>query len=237
MKSFRQSTNPLLMLLLALSFLTVGCSSDSKDSDDDVPSITVTEEDGSTSVDADVLDDILDALPKDAISEDERAGLVFMREEEKLARDVYIYLFAQWGQKVFDNISESEQSHTDAVLALLDRYDIPDPVGSNAEGVFEDSYLQGLYDSLIASGSASLLDGLYAGAEIEELDIIDIQRLADEVVGNEDIVIVYENLIKGSRNHLRAFVSNIEKQAVIYQPRHLTQDAYDAIINEDFETD
>jgi len=200
MNLFRRLANPLFALFLVLPFLTVACSSDSDDSDDGIPSITLTDEDGSTTVDLDVLDDVLDTLPVGGISDDERAGLVFMREEEKLARDVYIYLFAQWGKKVFDNISRSEVTHTEAVLTLLVRYNIPDPVGNNAEGVFEDTYLQGLYDSLIAAGSASLLDGLFVGAEIEELDILDIQRLADEVVDNEDIVVVYENLIKGSRN-------------------------------------
>lgn len=154
-----------------------------------------------------------------------------MREEEKLARDVYIYLFDQWGSEVFDNISNSEQTHTDAILTLLVRYDITDPVGNNAEGVFVDTFLQGLYDTLVAQGSASLIDALLVGAAIEEIDIIDIQNLVNALVGNEDIALVYENLLKGSRNHLRAFVSNLEKQGVIYQPQYLSPDVYDAIIN------
>lgn len=237
MKILNYLTNPLFMLLLVLPVLTVGCSSDSVD-EETVTSITTTADDGATSVDEVVLDDLLETLQSPGeLSAEEIAGLVFMREEEKLAHDVYVYLFAEWNAKVFDSISNSEHTHTDAILTLLNRYNIPDPVGSNAEGVFEDVYLQGLYDLLIATGSASLLDGLYVGAEIEEIDILDIQRLADEVVDNQDIVIVYENLIKGSRNHLRAFVSNIEKKGEVYEPRHLTQEAYDEIINENFETD
>lgn len=166
----------------------------------------------------------------DALSDDEAAGLVFMREEEKLARDVYIYLYQTWGQKTFEYIAASEQTHTDAMLELLYKYGIDDPVGDNAEGVFVDQYLQGLYDTLVATGSASLIDGLLVGAAIEEIDLIDIKHLVDELDGNDDIKQVYENLIAGSENHLRAFVRALEQQGITYTPGHLSQEEYDAIV-------
>ena len=115
----------------------------------------------------------------DDLSDNEAAGLVFMREEEKLARDVYIYLYETWGQKTFDNIAVSEQAHTDAMLELLHKYGIDDPVGDNPEGIFVDQNLQGLYDTLTATGSASLIDALLVGAAIEEIDLIDIKHLVD----------------------------------------------------------
>ena len=167
----------------------------------------------------------------DELSIAESDGLIFMREEEKLARDVYIYLFAEWGANVLDNIAKSEQTHTDAILTLLDKYDITDPVGNNAEGVFVNTDLQALYDALIINGSSSLINALYVGAEIEEIDILDIQALVDALEDNEDIATVYESLLKGSRNHLRAFVKNLANQGVDYAPQHLSQEAYDAIIN------
>jgi len=131
---------------------------------------------------------------------------------------------------------KSEQTHTDAILALLDRYDILDPVGNNAEGVFVNTDLQALYDALILQGSPSLIDALCVGAAIEEIDISDIQNLVDALEGNEDIALVYESLMKGSRNHLRAFVDNLASQAVDYAPQYLSQEVYDAIINADIET-
>ena len=239
-------TSPRLLFiaLLAASAFTASCSSDSGSSTADgtndyteVPSITTTDADGATSIDTDALDEVLDTYtPTDELSTDERDGLVFMREEEKLARDVYIYLYTEWGQQVFDNIAQSEQTHTDAVLALLEKYQITDPVGDNADGVFVNTDLQTLYDELTVQGSESLVNALVVGALIEEIDIIDIQKLVDEVDGNEDIVIVYENLMKGSRNHLRAFVNNLANQGVDYQPSHLSQEVYDAIINGDIES-
>ena len=41
------------------------------------------------------------SLPEQTISEEERSGLIFMREEEKLARDVYSVLYDKWGMQIF----------------------------------------------------------------------------------------------------------------------------------------
>ena len=239
MKLLKRVTNPLFIVLLVLSFMTVGCSSGGGDGDEEVsvvPSITTTDADGVTSVDDAVLDDVLDTVPLEGLVQAEVEGLLFMREEEKLAHDVYIAMFALGYSQVFDNIAQSEQTHTDAILKLLDRYGIPDPVGDNPEGEFVNSDLQALYDALIVLGSPSLIEALAVGAEIEEIDLIDIQNLVDALEGNKDIAIVYENLMKGSRNHLRAFVNNLANQGVDYAPLHLSQEEYDAIINTDFET-
>ncbi len=155
-----------------------------------------------------------------------------MREEEKLARDVYLTLYDTWNQQVFQNISRSEQAHTDAVLALLEQYGISDPVGDNPVGVFVDEALQALHDKLVNQGSASLIDALLVGAAIEEIDIIDIEKRKEDVIGNDDIIEVYDNiLLEGSRNHLRAFVKNLETQGITYQPQYLSQAEYDAIIS------
>ena len=211
MKFFKRSTSTLFILLLALSAFA--------------------EANGSPFFDKGDRQKASATKTLDELSIAESDGLLFMREEEKLARDVYIYLYAQWGAEVFDNISKSEQTHTDAILTLLDKYGIVDPVGNTEEGIFVNTDLQALYDALIISGSSSLINALYVGAEIEEIDILDIQALVDTLDGNEDVAIVYESLLKGSRNHLRAFVKNLANQGVDYAPSHLTQEVYDAIVN------
>jgi hypothetical protein len=161
---------------------------------------------------------------------DEIAGLVYMREEEKLARDVYLALYEQWGQPIFQNIAASEQAHMDSVLMLLDQVGVSDPAADKGQGEFNDPLFQSLYDDLVAQASLSQIEALRVGAAIEELDIVDLQeRLAQ--TNNEAIVQVYSNLLAGSENHLRSFVSNLERQGGgPYQPVHLGQDAYEAII-------
>ena len=142
-----------------------------------------------------------------SLSDDEISGLVFMREEEKLARDVYQVLFEKWGLTVFKNIAESEQRHMDAILYLLGKYDLTDP--AIAPGVFENNELQILYDELVAKGQLSVIDALEVGVLIEETDIEDIVFLLEQT-DNKDITQVYTNLLNGSYNHLDAFESNLQ---------------------------
>ena len=96
------------------------------------------------------------------LSAEEIAGLKFMREEEKLAHDVYVALYGLWGDNIFNQISFSETTHTEAVLALLVKYGIPDPAAGNPAGVFTDPALQALYDTLMAMGAKTQVDALTA---------------------------------------------------------------------------
>ena len=135
------------------------------------------------------------------------ADLAFMREEEKLAHDVYTALYEKWGLRVFSNIAASEQRHTDAIAVLIDRYGYADPVDGNGAGVFEDATLQALYDELVAKGLTSVSDALAVGVLIEETDIADLQaRIAHTT--EADVRSVYENLLSGSYNHLDAFTGD-----------------------------
>ena len=112
------------------------------------------------------------------LSEDEVADLTFQREEEKLARDVYLTLYAKWGAVIFSNIAKSEERHTDTLKKKLDKYNLPDPALPTI-GAFTNPDLQAKYDSLVADGQLSYIDGLYIGATIEEIDMIDIQQALD----------------------------------------------------------
>jgi len=169
--------------------------------------------------------------PASPLSADEIAGLLFMREEEKVARDVYLTLYETWDSQVFSNIARSEQSHMDAVKTLLDRYGIADPAAGKDIGQFTNPDLQALYDDLTAQGQTSLAEELRVGALIEEVDIADlIEELA--AVEHSDIQRVYGQLLRGSENHLRAFVSTLERQTgESYQPQVLDQATYNQIIS------
>jgi hypothetical protein len=142
---------------------------------------------------------------EDGLSEGEVAGLLYMREEEKLAHDVYAIFYSLYGTQNFQNISQSELTHTEAVKTLIDRYGLTDPASSEI-GVFTNPDLQALYNELITLGSQSFVEALKVGAAIEEIDILDLQEYLAQT-DKADIQTVYENLLLGSENHLRAFVA------------------------------
>ena len=171
-----------------------------------------------------------------SISAPEIDGLLFMREEEKLARDVYLTLFNQWNLSIFKNIAASESAHMDAILTLLERYGIDDPAAGKDVGEFTNPELQALYDQLVSQGEQSLSAALKVGAAIEEIDIQDLEeRIAQTEMA--DIIAVYENLLKGSRNHLRSFTRTLTQQTgETYIPQFLSQDAYDSIVQSGIES-
>lgn len=176
----------------------------------------------------------ISTLPSEALSIEEREGLLLMREEEKLARDVYQTLYEQWKLKIFSNIAQSEQTHTEAVRDLLIKYNIDDPVTDDTIGVFTNPTFKKLYDTLVTQGNESEVAAIIVGATIEDLDIRDLQELIAQT-NNQDITLVYENLTRGSRNHLRAFTKQLTERGETYAPQYLSTTAYQEIINNDQE--
>jgi hypothetical protein len=138
------------------------------------------------------------------ITQDQRASLLWMVAEEKLAHDVYTTLGDIYGVRQFDNIAASEAKHTDAVRVLLDTYVIKDPTVGDAVGEFDNAVMQKMYDDLIKQGSKSLTDAAKVGVAIEKLDIKDLRDGLDANTP-ADVRRVYESLLKGSQNHLAAF--------------------------------
>ncbi len=137
------------------------------------------------------------------LSKEQKDGLKFMFEEEKLARDVYITLGKLWNHRTFLNIQKSEQRHMNAIKRMLEKYDLPVPATEDEVGKFENEDLQALYNELIAQGKSSLADALNVGVLIEETDIKDLKERIENAPA--DIKRVYSNLMRGSYHHLRAF--------------------------------
>lgn len=144
------------------------------------------------------------------LSDAETYWLTHMREEEKLARDVYLFLYDTWQSRIFKNIAASEQTHMDAIKTLLDRYGLPDPAEGKGRGEFTDPYFQGLYTDLTQGGSVSLVDAFEVGVFIEETDIDDLNA-AIRASTHKDLITVFSNLLKGSLNHLKAFNSTLAR--------------------------
>jgi len=156
------------------------------------------------------------------LTEIEISDLRYMREEEKLARDVYLTLDGQWSTQtqVFARIALSEEDHTTTVDYLLDKFGVEDPVVNDTIGVFTNQELQALYNELVAKGKTSFINALYVGALIEEKDMRDILAAIDQT-DERPIIIAYSNLLDGSKSHLRAFVRVIEAQGLTYEAQLL----------------
>ena len=180
--------------------------------------------------------EVINNLPREELSKEEKTALLMMIEEEKLARDVYITLGEKYDQKVFKNISEAENRHMDALICLFEKYDLKNPVEGKAIGEFSNRKFQDMYESLVIRGKTDLTEALKTGASIEDLDIYDLNKLLESrTTDNADLKAVFKELVRGSRNHMRAFTKNLKKQNATYTVQHIDQKQYKAIINADQE--
>lgn len=222
-----------LGLLIMAGMITISC--ENKDALSNIN--TAEQTDNSIKSDdslAPCIHDCLMSLPYQDVSAEEEDHLVLMREEELMAKEVYEYLYSLYTLPVFNNISNSETSHTLTIKCLLDKYEIPDPAEGHQAGVFQNPDIQALYNSLTAQGSQSLLEALIVGITIEDLDIYDLETCMEDV-DNTDIGLVFSNLTKGSRNHMRAFNGHLGNQGYTYTPQYISQEYFDEIVNSPWE--
>lgn len=149
------------------------------------------------------------------LDEAEIATLKWMREEEKLARDMYLTLNLYHPAKIFTNIAASEQKHFDALGKKLDLYGIDDPAKDEI-GQFTDPGLQALYDELLVLGMPSYIDALKVGVIIEEADLTDLEH-AIEGTDSVPLARTYQHLLTGSEHHLAAFTKLLAKAGVVLE--------------------
>lgn len=182
------------------------------------------------SIDQNTISKVLPAsLVSSSLGDDERESIIYMREEEKLARDVYRQMYAKYDLRPFRNISQAEERHMELMKDLLTKYSINDPVSSDETGSFNNTTLNDLYKKSIEQGNTSLIDALKAGALIEEVDIKDLDKQL-MVTQNSDIKETYTYLKQGSENHLRAFVKNLRNHGIEYTPVELSKEEFDKIM-------
>jgi hypothetical protein len=147
--------------------------------------------------------------PQGILTDEEIEHITYIREEEKLARDVYLTLYEVYEASIFANISESEQRHMDALKRLIDKHELEDPVADDAVGNFTNPVFAKLYIDLVDKGKMSYCHALQVGIDIELLDIKDIEYALTDVEAR-DVTRVFNNLLSGSYNHLNAFTSQYE---------------------------
>jgi len=212
-----------------------GESEDSHDeiNHSEIKGITV-DENGSVSAN---IDEIIGDIAVLDLNESEKRSILFIREEEKLARDVYIYLDNRYSNEIsiFGNIADkAEQTHMDLVKGLVERYNLTDPITEAEDlnlGVFQNSILQSEYDKLIAKGDIALIDAIEVGLYIEDLDIRDIEKYMSQT-DNKDLLAIYQLLVDGSESHMKAFVRQYDKYNATYTPQFISQSRFDLIFNQ-----
>lgn len=162
------------------------------------------------------------------LTEAEVTSLMEMREEEKLAREVYLFLNAKYNYRVFANIAKSENVHTSAVLHIIKGFGLtdPSPVAANE---FSNPIFSDLFAQLTKKGTAGLVEALKVGAFVEERDIADLQRHLAETK-NPTVAKVYGNLLRGSKFHLKAFTNVLKIQGATYTPTVLSVEEYNEIL-------
>ena len=144
------------------------------------------------------------------LNEEQKEDLIFMYQEEKMARDLYSEFAEKWDARIFENISASEDRHMSAIARLLDKYEIEIP--ELEPGEFENEELSELYQELLDKGLSSYEDALEVGRAVEIKDIEDLEEKADRAT--PDVETVFMNLRQGSENHLSSFERQLDRTGV-----------------------
>ena len=173
-----------------------------------------------------------DNCENNSIAQKDKDALLFILEEEKLARYTYDYLDNLYAINQFANIKRSEESHMDAVVNLLEQFDMRYTILPNGE--FANNDIQDIYGQFVAKDAIDNINALEVGATIEDLDIVDLENYIN-ATSNGAIISVFESLQCGSRNHLRSFASALENAGSTYTPQFLTEVYYSQIINDSSE--
>lgn len=176
----------------------------------------------------DHLEVMLEGMPIGELTEEEKEGILYLREEEKLARDLYSAFYDKWGLRTFSQVSMSEKNHMDSMKLLVDRYGLEDPV-IEERGRFSDPKLQQIYYTFLAKGMTSRGEAILVALMVEEMDVYDF-REEQKKTDKPDLLVIYENLERGSRNHLRAYGRQLKKENLVYKAEYLSQAEVDSIM-------
>ncbi len=167
-------------------------------------------------------------LPEEDLSQEEIESLIYMWNEEKLAKDLYYSLYELYddykASNTFENIaSRSETVHQELMEILLDKYQLSiDDNPYDPERDLEEDYppgqysleeIQQLYENLLSQGQLSFIEALKVGCIVEVTDVEDLEyRLS--IVGNQDIKLAFEFLKQGSYNHYWAFDNALKNNGI-----------------------
>ncbi|NTV17903.1 MAG: DUF2202 domain-containing protein [Bacteroidales bacterium] len=225
--------------LLAICAISLSLASCTKETNPNTPELLVSatpsdiievKSDGATTF---ALAGVTPAFDSTAdLTADEIEFIYAVREDEKVARDLYFSFFGTFGLKPFENIGKAEDNHIKATEKLFDYYEIDYPALSE-NGKFENAIRQKLFDSLLLKGTPEL-EAFKVMAMLEESNIVEYGEVL-KTIANPNIKIVIENLARASANHFKAAIRQITALGGTYTPALMTQEQYKAVIAIGFE--
>ncbi len=162
------------------------------------------------------------------LNDEQKHTLAYMWNEEKLAKDVYLAIYAVNPHTTLYNIAtRAETVHQATVQSLVEAYDLnitnlvdyttsysEEELNSMDPGVFAIDEIQSLYDTLYLKGIQSTQDALEVGCMVEVTDINDLDHDIEIVQGADDIVSAFENLRDGSYSHYWAFDNALKAMGI-----------------------
>jgi hypothetical protein len=186
--------------------------------------------DGWTELNTEVVAELDYTHPHGMLSVEAMEGLIFLRNGERLARDVARALMDYYGSHPFFGQSEAERSHGEAIGQLMTRYALYDSVSTQLPGEFSDPYWQSEYDFYLSQAELGYIDALLVSVEIQEAALVDLRYWNSLSETDYVVVEVIRALLLATRNHLRLLNNELESVGYEYTPMYLSGAAYADIV-------
>lgn len=229
-----KTINFLKITLFSLFALTIVSCNNSDEFDnganEPLAVLKVAQEDGVSSFVTPNICPVLNVT--DPLTADEIEFLFAMREDEKMAKDLYTAFGAQYPTAVqFSRIATAEATHVAAIETMLTYYEVSFPALTPA-GVFADAEKQAQYDAFLAQGTT--IQGAFEVMALLEEENIAAYKAVEATATNANIKLILANMVRASSNHLKAAVRQLTILGITYTPTHLDQATFDEVISSAF---
>ena len=190
---------------------------------EDVEEISITGD----NINTENMQNIINNLPKENLSQENKDILSHMWNEEKLAHDLYLKLYDLYPVETLNTIAtRSEARHEESIQNLIEKYDLnitsqdfngsynTDELAKYDIGEFISPSIQTLYNNLYDLGSKSEIDALKVGCMVEVTDVNDLDEYINENNITTDMSIVFDHLRNGSYHHYWAFDAVLKSKGI-----------------------
>ncbi len=167
-------------------------------------------------------------LSVDSLTAEEFHDLRALREGQKVMRDLYAVWQGRWKTPLFGNFAAAEQTHMDAMLRLLMRHQMNDPVVSKPLGAFKDSTFVRLFDHSSTSAAKSLNDCYLVACSLEEADILSLDTCLLHSKA-ADLRLVFSVLQQASAMHLATLRSHLRRLKVELRTMNISAQRLDSL--------